>query len=139
MILKQLPPNYEKLKEAFDLPEGTIFTWGKIVYNPDDIPIDIPLMRHEEVHMIQQEKFGIKEWWDRYIAEPPFRASQEIPAYQTQFKEAKKIIKDKNIQNAYLIRLAKVLSSEMYGSCLTFNEARDAIKCEKLYDFCVDV
>ena len=136
MIIKnEKPPNWEKINKAFVLREGTIFTYGNIIFNPDGGSIDYPLMAHEIVHSVQQEKIGIETWWNRYLADKDFRASQEVMAYQRQYQEARKSIKDRNRLFMFLRRLAKELSSETYGNIMTEIEAIHAIREERPIEF----
>jgi hypothetical protein len=134
-IINQYPPNFEIINQAFKLHKGIVFTYGDIIYNPDNGPIDEPLMNHEKTHSQQQAEYGVEKWWDRYLADPAFRASQEIPAYQNQYKLACKLIKDKNRLFNYTSALAKDLSGEMYGKLMTFDQALEAIKNPVLYKF----
>ena len=132
--VQEQPPFYDELGKTFRLSEGTIFTFGDVIYNPSGNPISKPLYKHEEQHSKQQGG-NPKEWWARYIKDPDFRLSQEVSAYQVQYKESKKHIKDRNELHRYLRRLASDLSSPLYGDCISFSEAYDAIKRDKLYEF----
>lgn len=133
-IIYEQPPFISEAREIFRLPEGVIFTWGKKIFNPSHKAIDEPLFKHEECHSKQQGEYP-DVWWSRYLKDIDFRLSQEIPAYQIQFKSAKEFIKDKNKLNTYLISLASDLSGQMYGSIMSFSDAFEAIKREQLYEF----
>ena len=136
MIIKiEPPPNYDKLKAVFTLHKGIVFTYGDVIYNPDGLKINRPLLKHEETHFEQQKKYGVEDWWDRYMMQTAFRLSQEIPAFQAQYKEAKKKLKDKNWQYRYLLQLAGQLSSELYGKLITFEEAKNAIQKDEPFAF----
>ena len=97
-------------------------TYGDVIYNPSGNNISLPLLRHEETHSKQQGN-DPKGWWVKYLNDKEFRLSQEIPAYQVQYKEARKLIKDRNKLFKYAVSLAKDLSSEMYGNAISFGEA----------------
>lgn len=133
IILTQDPPNIEAIKEVLKPIKNTIYAYGSIIYNPDNAPLDDALMSHELIHSQQQGKDPAR-WWSLYLKDPVFRASQEIPAYQVQFQQAKKVVKDRNVLHKYLSKLAMNLSSEMYGKVMTFGEAYEAIKKEELFD-----
>lgn len=133
-IVFEQPPFIDKARNVFRLPEGVVFTFGNKIYNPSKRRIDEHLYAHEAHHSEQQGENPM-EWWARYLKDPAFRASQEIPAYQLQYQSAKKISKDRNKLHAYLVLLAKDLSGEMYSDLMTFNEALDAIKNPRLYTF----
>lgn len=128
------PPNIDKIRKVFNLHKGIVFAYGDILYNPDDGIVDKPLMVHEETHMRQQ---GDKpsEWWNRYLIDKYFRASQEIEAYQNQYEEARRIRNDRNALFKYAHRLAMDLSGPIYGNVLTYREALNAITSPKKYIF----
>ena len=121
-VIYEYPPNIEKIKKVLSIPEsGVVFTYGDTIYNPSKGTIDELLEKHEEVHMKQQT--DPEEWWSRYLTDITFRASQELEAYRAQYKEAKKVIKDRNILFKYLKLLAKDFSSEQYGNPMSFEQA----------------
>lgn len=134
-IVKDYPPNYKLIVLAFKLKPGVIFTYGDTIYNPSGAIIDIPLMKHEEVHMRQQAEYGPEKWWGRYLIDNDFRFAQEIEAYQEQFRWIKKVVKDKNRLVFYLEQLAGFLSSEQYGSIVTKSQAMEAIRSDRKYKF----
>lgn len=122
-IVTDYPPNIEKIKEVFDF-EGKVpcFTYGNTLYNPSGNPVSASLLKHEEVHVRQQGE-NPEGWWDRYLTDIPFRLEQEIEGYQAQYREAKKWIKDRNELYRYARNLASDLSSPMYGSIISVQEA----------------
>ena len=128
------PPIIDEARKIFKLPEGTIFTYGKKIYNPSGRPIDNPLYVHEKKHSEQQGD-SPDLWWRRYLSSSPFRASQEIICYQLQYRKAKEQAKDREKLNRYLVRLAKDLSGEMYANLMTFSEALETIKNPRFYTF----
>jgi len=130
---EEYPPNIEEIKKYFDLTGEELFCYGDIIYNPHKKLLTPDLVNHEMVHMEQQGK-DKDAWWDLYLKDKTFRASQEIPAYQVQYQTAKKHIKDRNQLFNYLKQLALNLSGPTYGDVLTFNEAITAIREEKLFD-----
>ena len=133
-ILFENPPIISEVRDIFRLPPGMIFAYSPFIYNPSRMPIDEHLYKHE-CHHIQQQGNDPAKWWRRYLSDSPFRARQEIPAYQIQYQSVKRIAKDRNKLHNYLVALAKDLSGEMYSNLMTFNEAMDAIKNPKLFDF----
>jgi hypothetical protein len=129
------PPNIKEIKTAFgQIGENVIFTYGDTIYNPNKKYLDVPLLCHEAVHSEQQ---GVNpgRWWRLYLKNPYFRLSQEVPAYQIQFREAKRFSKDIEALNKYATALAEALSGPMYGGIMTFGEALLAIKRKRLYTF----
>jgi len=133
-VLKQYPPNFKMIHKKLSPPPGTIFCYGPIIYNPDGVHLDYPLIAHEEVHCRQQGE-SPDLWWRRYIADIPFRLSQEIPAYQIQYREGRKILKDRNKLAGWLSRLATELSGATYGNMMSYADAYKAISRDELYLF----
>ena len=125
-VVQEQPKIMDEARNVFRLPEGVVMTWGDILYNPSGRHIDLPLMRHEEHHSKQQGN-DPSGWWKRYFSDKDFRISQEIEAYRIQYQEAKKINGDRNTLMKYAMLLASDLSSEMYGSMMTRQEALKAI------------
>lgn len=134
IVLKKFPPNFQEIHKALKPEKGTVFCYGPIIYNPDGVHLDYPLVAHEEVHARQQGK-DPESWWKRYLVDEAFRLSQEVPAYQVQFREGKRILKDRNQRAQMLSWLAKELSGSRYGEMITYAEAYKAIANPKLYAF----
>jgi hypothetical protein len=116
------PPNIDDIKKVFPIGENVIFTYGNTIYNPGRGNIDLALMAHEQTHSIQQGD-KVKEWWERYLKDKEFRLSQELQAYQVQYRYYCKAIKDRNQRYRFLNRLAGDLSSEIYGNIISRSEA----------------
>src|SRR3990167_643081 len=133
MIKNEYPPNIDEIRKFFTLKKGIVFSYYPDIYSPDNIILSSALIAHEIIHLAQQKEYGVEKWWIRYCEDKAFRLSQEIPAYQIQFKSI--IIKDRNKRFNYAVELAKDLSGETYGNMINFNEALDAIKNEKIYQF----
>lgn len=151
-IVRAYPPNIDQIRKYLPIHDKVIYTFGDKIFNPKGLRIDPALYKHEEVHFNQQMRYGnnsfwqnftlpkyrIGKWWTRYLKDYAFRLSQEIPAYQTQLREYKKILKDRNDQAKIALMLAKDLSSPLYGKLISTEQALKAIRAEKLYDFKVD-
>ena len=132
-ISKEYPPNYKIISETFKLHKGIIFTYGDTIYNPDNGNIDKPLMEHEKIHLKQQGN-EVDKWWIRYLADSDFRLSQELEAYQRQYRVAKEILSKGKLFN--LLRfISNDLSGEMYGNIISFQEAMEAIKSNNKLSF----
>lgn len=121
-VLHLFPPNYKKIVEQFDVRgRQIIFAYGDAIYNPSRIPITPQLERHEQVHLTRQG--GDPEaWWDKYIAEPAFRLAEEIPAHVAEYQASVA-----HYRAIALDDIATRLSSPLYGSLLTFGQAREVI------------
>ena len=125
-IIFDWPPNIDEIQKVFPVLDKVVFTYGNTLYNPHKEPISVFLLKHEEAHSIRQGG-NPKEWWERYLTDKEFRLAQELEAYQIQYREAEKFIKDRNELYRYLRKLAGDLSG-MYGLDLTFGLAMEKIK-----------
>ena len=125
-IVNGYPPNYKQIKAVLRPTELTIFTYGDTIYNPT--PNDIPdhLMVHEQTHSIRQgdDPAG---WWKRYLVDSKFRVDEELAAYKNQYRKYLKH-HDRNAANLFCMKIARDLSSALYGNILSFSEAFDLIK-----------
>ena len=130
-ILKEIKAMFPKLN-----PNKTLFAWGDILFNPGNMPVSPDMWEHEETHERQQKNYPIKAfsklgkvacWWEQYLSDPKFRLSQEVEAYQAQFKMICKMILDEPIQQKLLDTLATHLSSDMYGNMISFEDAKKII------------
>lgn len=128
-IVYSNPPNYDEVAAAFDIKDnrGVVFTYGNKLYVPGGrrVQIDMPLMKHEEVHAHQQKKMGIEEWWERFLEDPAFRLSQELEAYREQYRNMASLPLEHRI--GYLDHIAADLAGAMYGNLLTKDEAKAVI------------
>ena len=116
-----------KVKKKFDLTfkqlENIIFTYGDTIYHSKDMPAH--LVAHEITHVFQQQKFGVKEWWKKYLEDPEFRLEQELEAYRQQYKVAKA---RNEVESAFVLeKISEDLSSEIYGNIITTGEAKTRI------------
>jgi hypothetical protein len=126
------PPNIEKIRATFTLHKGIVFTYGDTIFNPDRSNIDPALACHEATHCRQQGD-DPESWWERYLVDPQWRVLQEIEAYRAQWKQARKMIKDRNIRHKLLMNIARDLSSAIYGNAISFDAAYKAIKHERMF------
>lgn len=124
-LVKAYPPNIREIEAVFDLTgKKPVFTYGKVLFNPHDCTVDQFLMAHEVTHTAQQGAVGGPiEWWERYLSDKEFRLKQEVEAYYAQFSLLKSSRKDRNRIAWYLHQIARDLSSPMYGSMCTLQEA----------------
>ncbi len=130
-IVKDYPPNIHEIAKKFKLHKGVVFTYGNKLYNPDDGPIDTALLIHEQTHTEQQGD-DPESWWKRYISDPKFRINQEVEAYQNQYQRMKRNIKNLVKLEQRLNMIAQDLSGEMYGSVMSFENAKRLITEEYL-------
>lgn len=126
---KELPPNYEMIKLAFPKCEESkaVFCYGDTLHNPFGINITADLIYHEAIHTKQQGNDPAR-WWQTYCLDKEFRFSQELEAFQGQYRFVKRSVKDREMLNWFLNKLATSLSSELYGSLCEHSDARKYIK-----------
>ena len=130
IIKKKYPPNIEEIMKVFPINNNTIYTHGENIFAPH-IDFDLPndLIVHEETHSKQQSGFSSPdEWWTKYITDKKFRYSQEVEAYQNQYKAFCSVVKDRNRRFNFLVTIARDLSSPLYGNMVDFFTATRVIK-----------
>lgn len=128
-IVQGFPPNIQRIWKTFKTPPNAVFTYGDTIYNPSGGDIDTYLETHEATHMRQQGDNPFI-WWKTYLINKKFRLDQEVEAYQNQYLHFCSNKKDYGRQQEFLDRLAKDLSSSMYGNITTFYQAKEKI-CQR--------
>lgn len=125
-IIRAFPPNYAAINKKFNVRgKPVIFCLGATIFNPSNIEVGPLLLVHEQVHSDRQGADPMA-WWDRYLEEPEFRFDEELPAHRAEYQEAARRYDGKALGTA-LHRMAIRLSSPLYGSMTTYDEARRAI------------
>lgn len=127
-IVEDYPPNFKQIVEVIPgaSKKGIVFTYGDTVYNPSKLEIEDHLEAHEAVHIEQQKKIGVEEWWTEYLKNPKFRLEQEVEAYHAQYKFVNKNY-GRNEGTYVLKQISDDLSGDMYGNILNRKQARKAI------------
>lgn len=106
--------------------DGVIFPFNQKVYTRYQLPEHLKV--HEEIHIKQQgHLLGSIKWVILYVTSTSFRLEQELEAYRAQYKYIFKN-SSRNEANTLLIKISKDLSSEMYGSMVSFEEAKRLIR-----------
>lgn len=123
------PPIWDELIRYFPdvtWDSGVLVCYGDTYYSKN--PGTPDLVAHETVHMLQQAEIGIKEWWMKYLTDPKFRLDQELPAYKRQLQVFNDSLMNVH-RNERRIRykgqvhfIATVLSSELYGNMISYNQ-----------------
>jgi hypothetical protein len=124
------PPNFEAIVAAFPnaTQRGVLFAYGSRIFNPSGVDIPPQFLAHESVHEQQHSDIGGPEgWWDRYIDDVEFRASQEVPAHAREYRVYCDIERDRNRRAKALHAIAVRLSGPLYGKVMTFGEARSKL------------
>lgn len=131
-VIHGRPPNWEELVAAFQIPEArVVITYGDTVYMPGGGSMYPDLKAHESVHVRQQNAFGVKQWWDRYIVDQQFRFEQELEAYRAQYEFKKTEQRNREKVAKFLLAIAREMSSPMYGNMVTLGQAMKLIRTGK--------
>ena len=123
-ISHEKPKNWEKLVELFGANWGsTVVTYGETVHCSR--PLTLDLEAHEGVHVEQQTAYpgGPDAWWERYYSDLEFRLTQETEAYQVQYDYMRKHSSDRNLLFKLRDKLARDMSSKLYGNCISYEAA----------------
>lgn len=128
-VVNALPPNIDQIRRAFTIDERyVIFSYGDKIYNPGANQLPTQLIAHEKIHAEQQEKYGGPAlWWDMYIANAAFRFNQELEAYRGQYAWVCRTYNSRTKRAYFAGIMATDLSSPMYGSIVSRDEAFDRI------------
>ena len=127
-VVNEWPPNIEAIRAVLPVTERNIFAYDHKIYNPGGGILPLELLAHEKVHFEQQDETGVEAWWDRFLADPEFRLSQEIPAHKAEHAAFCRMHKDRNQMAQHLRALGQRLAAPMYGGIITVNEAMKAIR-----------
>lgn len=128
------PPNYDQIVAVFPAVAtftGVIYSWGDLIYNPDNTQVDPWLRAHERVHADKQKLMGIEPWWDQYLRDTDFRLAEEIRAHHTEFKQYCIRVGGVRLRERQLQSIAERLCGPLYNGMLTPLEARRAVRLGK--------
>lgn len=130
-IIKTPPPNWADIQKLFPVKweDQVIVTYYPNVYCVTGHISQFKLV-HEGVHLEQQKRMGVQQWWTRYFNDPKFRLDQEVEAYRAEAKYLRDnphlTVRDQ--RRSYLRQIVEQLSSEMYGRLVTKAQAEKLIK-----------
>lgn len=132
-IKTEKPPNYADIVKTFPavkLRRGVIFTYGKIIYNPDNVQLTRALYAHEMVHSRRQGvDDGPNKWWNQYLTEKKFRLAEELIAHQTEYLIAAEGA-GRQVRRRALAQIAARLSGPLYGRMVALDKAKELIQGE---------
>lgn len=156
ILYHEYPPIFDEIVKVFPFAadKGVIFSWGDKVYFPQPTGLIPPqLVAHEEVHggrqlnyaweigqreeepkdnsiefYLAENERSVRMWWEEYLKNPQFRLTEELPAHQVEYKVYCEMVKDKNQRARYLHRMAMRLAGPLYGSLITYTEAKKQIQ-----------
>lgn len=127
-VVNGTPPNFDEIVAVFPFAsrKGVIFTYGDTVYVNGASSLLTPQLRaHEAVHVERQLKAGVRPWWERYLRDADYRLAEELPAHRAEYQAARR--SDRNAAAMALHVAAQRLSSSLYGSMISFGQAKRAI------------
>jgi hypothetical protein len=131
-VLHREPPApiIDRIAAAFpDRGPGTIYAFAGAIYAPGGGPVSVELQAHEGVHLQRQgvTEAGAIAWWERYIAEPKFRALEELLAHRAEYFTFCRRHGQRKRRADYLAQVAARLAGPLYAGVFTEAEARRAI------------
>lgn len=128
-VIKAYPPNFAELAKHFPIKgrPGILYAFGDTLYNPSGVKVTPWIMAHEEVHGKRQWEFGLPAWWATYITHPEWRLKEELLAHQAEMRMFQAHNSGFGVWVHYLNNIATRLSSPLYGSLLSFEEAKRRI------------
>lgn len=124
-ISKEKPACWDKIAAAFPITweSGIIVTYAGVVHcSSGHITDDIAV--HEAVHIRQQRDMDPDEYVDRFIADPKFRFDVELEAFRAQAAYIRAMENNERRANDVIEGMARHLSSEKYGSIISYEEAK---------------
>ena len=141
MIIRvERPPLWDLIDKTFHVAgKPILFAWGEYIYNPEGVDVPKQLHVHEEIHGSRQVMFkglidpvlgadeAVLAWWHRYIEDPAFRLTEEIPAHRAEYLTICKRHADRNYRARALSQIAMKLAAPLYGSLVTPAQARTLI------------
>lgn len=123
------PPVFDRCVAQFGiLGKPVIFSWGDVIYNPEDVDITKELFAHEAVHGERQgtEELGITRWWMKYLDDPMFRYDEELAAHRAEWQAYMRRRPGRD-NTVMLNAIAGRLAGPLYGNIATIACAKDAI------------
>lgn len=130
MIIHDRPPLYSEIDAAFGIAgKPVIFSWGELIYNPSGFKVSRELLAHEAIHGARQgtREEEIETWWRRYIKDASFRADEEIPAHQAEYRAFCKRHGDSSARRKFLRAVSARLCSPLYGTLMAPEAAELAV------------
>lgn len=128
-VVDALPPNFESIVAVFPgaRQPGIIFAYDGRIYAPGRTRIAPELHEHESVHIARQGK-SCEAWWEKYLFDTTFRLEEELCAHRCEYRGYCRRHFDPMKQRIALISIATKLSSPLYGSMLSLEDAKKEIR-----------
>lgn len=119
-----VPPNFEAIDAVFKVAgKPVIYAYGETIFNPQNIVIPPELLVHESVHGNRQGN-DPAGWWKRYLVDPEFRVTEELPAHQAEFKAFCRRESHRGKREHALWQIAARLSGPLYGRAIKYSVAK---------------
>jgi len=128
MIVNDWPPNIEAIRAVLPVSESNIFAYGNKIYNPGGSELPDWLIAHEHTHFVQQNLYGLRRWWKRFLTDEAFRLDQELEAHRTEYRVFCRLNLDRNARARQLSEMGRRLAAPMYGGIITAREAMKEIR-----------
>jgi hypothetical protein len=145
------PQFYSQIKHYLPMLEDSWYTVGNVIYNPKNYYLTPDAIRHEMKHSEQQSEYQkgeswiiklprtrVKEWWNRFLQDPAFRLSQDLPAYQVQLWELETVLDERKLKEMRRL-FAKDLNSPLYHKdgkpLIKIGQAIRALESKRLIHF----
>lgn len=124
-VIKAFPPNFSRIASTFPVKgiPGILYAYGDKLYNPSGVSVSPWIEAHEAIHMSRQEARGVEEWWGLYLIDPAFRLFEEVLSHKAEFHAYDNWMHNPKKLARYLDMIAKRLSSPLYGSLLSKDDA----------------
>lgn len=130
-IVCEDPPMISEISKAFYLRDNSvIFSWGDIIYNPNNVNISPALIAHEAVHGKRQQS-DVEAWWHEYIDNPSFRLLEETLAHMAEYRYLRDHSINRNQRRTCLKQTAKRLAAPLYGRMVTTSQAVKLLKTNR--------
>lgn len=121
-LSSEKPPVYDMCVEQFGISwTNTIFAYGDTIHAEYPERLSKDIIEHEKIHLKQQGG-NPESWWERYFVDSEFRLSQELEAYQRQYRVLREY-EDKNELVRKVYFWADMLSGKQYGYLISKEEA----------------
>lgn len=117
----------KEFKKYFPIDDKSVIAYIDTIYTNYDLYPDVLI--HEQTHLKQQKKYGIKNFIKQYLNDKDFRLKMEQDAFKAQLNS----IKDKGLREAVRMDCIEHLTSGFYGK-ITKQQAEKMLPKEKLID-----
>jgi len=129
-IVKERPPNYERILEVFPHARGmeVFFAYAPYIYAPRGGELPKVLHNHEALH-IERQGDDPAGWWDKYLTDIQFRRNEELVAHVMEYHDRAAMEGGgRSARRRALAETARRLSHRLYGPMFSKAGATRALK-----------